>query len=119
MSNETNMNFNRGNQNIGAIGSHARVRVHQQSGYSDHALTELANRLAELRMLIERHAAALEDAPGARASVDDVAAELRGDDPQPRRIRAFLNNVAAAAPGVTAVTQMVRELVQLASPSST
>lgn len=113
MNHEPDFTFNGGEQNIGAIGRYARGSVHRSGGPTDPRMADLDRRLADLRALIEKHATALADAPGAREAADAVSEELRSDHPQPSRLRLYLTAIAGAAPGVTAVTQVVQELLRL------
>jgi hypothetical protein len=114
MGDETHVTFSGGSPTVGAIGQHAKGRI-EYGRPADPRLTDIDRRLTELRALLDQHAAELTDAAGAREAVDAATTELRAERPEPGRVRLFLNSVAGAAPGVAAVTQAVRELVQLIS----
>ena len=57
------------------------------------------------------------DPSAARDAVDAAAEEVRNGGGRTRGFRIALNAVAGAAPGITAVTHVVRELLQLTSPT--
>jgi hypothetical protein len=110
MRDQPSINFSGGNPNVGAIGSHATGHVHAGSYPSRPELAEIDRRLSDLRALLDRHAAVLADLASARAAIDAAAEELRTQRPEPSRVRLFLNAIAGAAPGVTAISQAVRDL---------
>jgi len=106
-----------GNNAIGAFGNNATNVNYGGGGPADAGLAELDRRIADLRELIDRHAARIADPPAAREAVDAVAEEARNGGAGSSRIRLMLNAVAGAAPGVTAVTQLVQELLRLVAPT--
>ncbi|MEU4425536.1 DUF5955 family protein [Actinoplanes sp. NPDC024001] len=112
------IHFSGGNQNIGAVGQHAQGHIsHAYGGPPAAGLDDLDRRIAELRELVDRYAAWIADPPAAREAVDEVAEEVRSGNARPGRVRLMLNAVAGAAPGVTAITQMVQELLRLVTPT--
>jgi hypothetical protein len=104
--------FGHGNE-IGAFGEGA-TNINYAGGTTE---ADLDRRITELRALVDRHAARIADLPAAREALDAAAEEARGGGGRPGQLRLALNAVAGAAPGVTAVTQLVRELLQLLSPT--
>jgi len=101
---------------IGAFGEGA-TNISYGGGPAEVDLATLDRRIAELRDLIDRYAARMADPSTARDAVDAAAEEVRNGGGRTRGLRVALNAVAGAAPGITAVTQAVRELLQLASPT--
>ena len=87
------------------MGPPAKIYI---AGPADPALAEVQRRPPELRALVERHTAELDDAEAARAAIAAVDRELRSGDPQPTTLRMLLSAVVGAAPGVSAVTAAVQ-----------
>jgi hypothetical protein len=112
MGDETTVTFNGGNATVGAIGQGSYGAV-TTGALPDDLLRDVHRRLAELRALLNTHSSELADPAGAQAAVEAAAEEVRTSQPQPGTMRILLNAVAGAAPAVTAITQSVRELIQL------
>jgi hypothetical protein len=110
MGDETRVDVSGGN--IGSIGQGSTGTVNVSATASDPGLVaDIDRRLAELRDLLERHAADLPDPGGAREDVDSAAEQLHAG--RPEKMRPFLSSIASAAPGATAIAQAVREVMKL------
>jgi uncharacterized small protein (DUF1192 family) len=102
-----------GDFTIGYIGGDAVGVGHGAEGsiskgvLPDSQLVELHKRLAELRALVERHAAELDDRDTARDALAEADSEARSGNPQPRRLNILLSAITGAASSVSAVTTAV------------
>lgn len=99
--------------NFAGVGPGAKGSITIGSEGSSPTRAEIEHRLAELRSLLEQHAGALEDRQAAESAVTEAEQELRSPQPQPGRLRMFLNAVTGAASGVTAVTAAVSAVKDL------
>jgi hypothetical protein len=76
---------------------------------------ELRHRLDELRTLLDRHAAALDDPGQMLEDTEELDAQLRRDRPNRTSVNSLLTALTAGAGGVGAVATAVQAVVSLVS----
>jgi hypothetical protein len=70
-------------------------------------LTQVAQKLAELSALIDKHADRLDDPATAHEALAQVKQELRTTNPQPSRLKMLLSAITGAASGISTITTAV------------
>jgi DNA repair ATPase RecN len=106
------MSGGHGNIHVGDVTGHAIAIGHgarATSGASvDPAkLAQVAQKLAELSALIDRHADRLDDSATAREALAQVEQELGTTNPQPSTLKMLFSAITGAASGISAITAAV------------
>jgi DNA repair ATPase RecN len=70
-------------------------------------LAQVTQKLAELSVLIDKHADRLDDPATAREALAQVKQELRTTNPQPSQLKMLLSAIAGAASGISVITTAV------------